>query len=302
MLGMPDASAKAARSGRRLQRPRYWAQARAENPLARFVPFSSLVGSHDVITRGGDYLRVWRLDGVPFECADEHLVAERHEALCSLLRNLAGGQWAIWMHRVHRAVGDELQHPRQAGFARDLSLAYQARLGQHRMMSNELYLSLVYRPNVSRVSRALQSRQRTREVIAASQAEALRVMEERSALVARVLRGFGPELLGLREHSGRWYSEVAEFMGYLVNGCWRAVPANPGPLYRTLPTARLSFGGDKLELRQGDQRRYAALVDIKEYADAVEPGILDSLLYEASEFIETQSFSILPRRDAICAT
>ena len=207
MLGMPDASAKAARSGRRLQRPRYWAQARAENPLARFVPFSSLVGSHDFITRGGDYLRVWRLDGVPFECADEHLVAERHEALCSLLRNLAGGQWAIWMHRVHRAVGDELQHPRQAGFARDLSLAYQARLGQHRMMSNELYLSLVYRPNVSRVSRALQSRQRTREVIAASQAEALRVMEERSALVARVLRGFGPELLGLREHSGRWRSE-----------------------------------------------------------------------------------------------
>ena len=76
--------------------PRYWKQARAENPLARFVPFSSLVSPHDVMTRGGDYLRVWRLDGVPFECADEHLIAERHEALCSLLRNLAGGQWAVW--------------------------------------------------------------------------------------------------------------------------------------------------------------------------------------------------------------
>ena len=74
-----------------------------------------------------------------------------------------------------------------------------------------------------------------------------------------------------------------------------------GPLYRTLPTARLSFGGDKLEIRQGNQRRYAALVDIKEYADAVEPGILNALLYEASEFIETQSFSLLPRRDAIRA-
>lgn len=301
MLGMSSAPAKAARSGRPVQRPRYWAQAGTENPLARFVPFSSLVGPYDVITRGGDYLRVWRLDGVPFECADEHLIAERHEALCSLLRNLAGGQWAIWMHRLHRAVGDELQHPRQAGFARDLSLAYQARLGQHRMMSNELYLSLVYRPNVSRVSRALQSRQRTREAIAAAQAEALRVMEERSALVARVLRGFGPELLGLREHGGRRYSEVAEFLGYLVNGRWHPIPMTAGPLYRTLPTARLSFGGDKLELRQGDQRRYAALVDIKEYADAVEPGILDALLYEASEFIETQSFSILPRREAMRA-
>jgi type IV secretion system protein VirB4 len=306
MLGMHRAAAAANGNGpsatrRPLPTPRYWKQARAENPLARFVPFSSLVSEHDVITRGGDYLRVWRLDGVPFECADEHLIADRHEALCSLLRNLAGGQWAVWTHRLHRVVSDALQHPHDEGFARDLSIAYQAKLAEHRMMSNELYLTLVYRPNVSRVSRALQSTKRSHEAIAAAQTDALRVMEERSALVARVLRGFGPELLGNRIDHGRCYSEVAEFLGYLANGCSQPIPATAGPLYRTLPTTRLSFGGDKLELRQGDARRYAALVDIKEYADAVQPGILNALLYEASEFIETQSFSILPRREAMRA-
>ena len=301
MLGMSRTNGADTRPGRGGFRPRHWARAQAENPLARFVPFSSLVSPHDVITRGGDYLRVWRLEGVAFECADEHQIGERHEALCSLLRNLAGGQWAVWTHRLHRVVSDSLQDPAQPGFARDLSQAYQAKLGERRMMSNELYLTLVYRPNVSRVSRALQSTQRTRAAIAEAQADALRVMEERTALVGRVLRGFGPELLGRREHRGRTYSEVAEFLGYLVNGYWRAIPMTAGPLYRTLPTARLSFGGDKLELRQGDKRRYAALVDIKEYADAVEPGILNALLYEASEFIETQSFSILPRREAMRA-
>ncbi len=304
MLGMSKEHGAAERPGRMggvAHRPRHWEQARAENPLARFVPFSSLVTPNDVITRGGDYLRVWRLDGVAFECADEHLIAERHEALCSLLRNLAGGQWAVWTHRLHRVVGDALQDPGAPGFARDLSIAYQAKLGERRMMSNELYLTLVYRPNVSRMSRALQSTQRSRATIAEAQADALRVMEERSALVGRVLRGFGPQLLGTRHERGRSYSEVAEFLGYLVNGCWRATPMAAGPLHRTLPTTRLSFGGDKLELRQGDRRRYAALVDIKEYADAVEPGILNALLYEASEFIETQSFSILPRREAMRA-
>jgi type IV secretion system protein VirB4 len=282
-------------------RPRYWAQASLENPLTRFVPSSSLVSPHVVITRGGDYLRAWRLDGVAFESADEHVIAERHEALCSLLRNLAGGQWAVWTHRVHRVVEDRLQDPPAPGFARDLSLAYHARLGEHRMMSHELYLTLVYRPNPSGVGRALRPARRTHEQIAVAQDEALRVMDERAALVARVLRGFGPEPLGLRQHGGRRYSALAEFLGYLVNGSWRPVPASAGPLYRNLPTSRLSFGGDKLELRHGDRNRYAALVDIKEYADAVEPGILDALLYEASEFIETQSFSILPRRDAMHA-
>ena len=301
MLGMSKRNGGADRLGQSDFRPRHWTQARTENPLARFIPFSSLVSSHDAITRGGDYLRAWRLDGIAFECLDEHLIAERHEALCSLLRNLAGGQWAVWTHRLHRVVSDALQEPPSPGFARDLSMAYHAKLGVRKMMSNELYLTLVYRPTLSRVSRALQSTQRTRETIAEAQVEALRVMAERSALVERVLRGFGPQLLGTRQHQGRSYSEVAEFLGYLVNGCWRAVPTAAGPLYRTLPTTRLSFGGDKLELRQGDTRRYAALVDIKEYADAVEPGILNALLYEASEFIESQSFSILPRREAMRA-
>ena len=126
-------------------------------------------------------------------------------------------------------------------------------------------------------------------------------MAEKSALVERLLRGFEPTLLGTVRRNGRDYSEVAEFLGYLVNGKHRPVPVHSGPLYRTLPTARLSFGTDKLEIRNGDERRYAAFVDIHEYADAVEPGVLNALLYERSEFIETQSFSILPRREAMRA-
>ncbi|MCC9597974.1 VirB4 family type IV secretion/conjugal transfer ATPase [Rubrivivax sp. JA1055] len=281
--------------------PRLWKQALAEHPLARVVPFSSLVGPHDVITRGGDYLRIWRLEGVPFECAEESVVTERHEAMCSLLRNLAGGQWAVWMHRLHRRVHDALADPAQPGFARLLPQAYQAKLAERPMMSNEVYLTLAYRPQASKVGRALQSTRRSREQIAGAQAEALRVIEEKAALVERTLRGFGPRCLGEREQHGRCYSEVAEFLGLLVNGHWRPVPRAAGPLFRTLPDTRLTFGGDKLELRHGADVRYAALVDIKEYADDVQPGILDTLLYEDSEFIETQSFSILPRREALRA-
>ena len=286
---------------RALARPRHWARAQTENPLTRFVPFSSLVSPNDVITRGGDYLRVWRLDGVPFECADEHTIAERHEAKCSLLRNLAGGQFAVWEHRLHRAIDDDLSLPRDPGFACDMAQAYNELLRGQRMMSNELYLTLVYRPTTSSVGRALQSTRRSREDIANAQANAIRVMDEKSALIGRVLRGFDPALLGTVTRNGREHSEVAEFLGYLINGQWRPVPKHSGPLYRTLPTARLSFGADKLEIRNGDERRYAAFVDIHEYADAVEPGVLNALLYERSEFIETQSFSILPRREAMRA-
>src|SRR5574337_907838 len=168
MLGKRNSESRAhgAWPRRPIQRPRYWAEARAENPLARFVPFSSLVSPHDVITRGGDYLRIWRLDGVPFECVDEPIIVERHEALCSLLRNLTGGQWAVWTHRIHRSVSDFLADPASPGFARDLSRAYHAKLARRPMMSNELYLTLLFRPRVSWVGHALQSTQRSRDAIA----------------------------------------------------------------------------------------------------------------------------------------
>jgi len=210
--GDPHASAPGNRAG---ARPRHWARAQSENPLTRFVPFSSLVSSVDVITRGGDYLRVWRLDGVAFECADEHTIAERHEAKCSLLRNLAGGQFAVWEHRLHRAIEDDMGLPTEPGFARDVAQAYGGLLRKQRMMSNELYMTLIYRPNASTVGRAFQSTRRTRREIANAQADAMRVMDEKSSLVQRVLRGFDPVLLGTVTRNGRDYSEVAEFLGYL---------------------------------------------------------------------------------------
>ena len=283
------------------RRPRHWLRTPYENPLSAFVPFSSLVSPVDVITRGGDYLRVWRLDGVAFECADERTIAEHHEAKCSLLHNLAGGQFAIWEHRLHRAVTDDMLVPADPGFARDLAHAYAQRLRAAPMMSSELYVTLVYRPHVAQVGREFRPTRRTREAIASTHAEAIRVLDEKTALVQRILRAFEPTLLGVARRGGRDYSEVAEFLGYLVNGLWREVPVHPGPLYRTLPTSRLSFGHDKLEIRSSEARRYAALVDLHEYADAVEPGVLNALLYERSEFIETQSFSVLPRREAMRA-
>lgn len=221
MAGVLESVAALGRRPRAPVGPRHWARAALENPLARYVPFSSLLTPHDVITRGGDFLRVWRLAGVPFECADEALVAERHEALCSLLRNLAGGQWAVWMHRLHRRMTDRLREPAEAGFARDLALAYHGALERQRMMSSELYLTLLYRAHPSRTARALQSTRRSREQIARAQAEALHLMDEKSALVERVLRGHTPQLLGSSERSGQRgpsRSELAAFLGQLVNG------------------------------------------------------------------------------------
>jgi len=171
---------------------RFLKEARAEPPLSRFIPWSSLVSSHDVLTRAGDWMRIWRLGGVAFECADENWIRERHEAKASLLRNLGGGQFAVWEHRVHRRMVDALTPPK-AGFAAALDRAYTARLAEKPFMSNELYLTIVYRPNAGLAK--LRRTAHTIADVARAHREARTAMEERTALVERTLREFEPELL-----------------------------------------------------------------------------------------------------------
>lgn len=281
--------------------PRYWKEAAQENNVSAFVSISAPVTEHDTITRNGDYLRVWRLAGVAFEAADEQTMSERHEAMCNVLSNLPAGQCAVYAHRIQRRTTDRLTDPQGPTFSAEFSRFYQDQLAAKPMMSKDLYYTMLYRPYPSDMARRLARGGRTRASIAAHQAENLAFMREKGAIVERILREFEPALLGVREEGGEVFWESGELFSFLINGAWQRVRFPEGPVWKTLPSCRLSFGGEKLELRNHQRKRYAALLDIKEYPSGVEPGTLGPLLYEDIEFVETQSFSSLTRRKAMAA-
>ena len=281
--------------------PRYWKSASAEANVADFVAVSAPVSEHDSITRDGDYLRVWRLEGVAFEASDPQVISDRHESLCNLLRNLPAGQCAVYAHRIQRRVTDRLAEPTAPNFSVEFSKFYQDSIASKPLMSKELYLTLLYRPHPSAMAKRLARGGRSKQSMVRATTDALAFMRDKGALVERTLRQFDPSLLGVREEGDEMFWEAGEFFGFLINGTWQSVRLPKGPAWTTLPTARLSFGGDKLEIRNVLRRRYVSMLDFKEYSSEVEPGTLGSLLYEDFEFIESQSFSILPRRQATAA-
>jgi type IV secretion system protein VirB4 len=278
--------------------PRYWRQAAKETSLADFVSISAPVSANDTITRDGDYLRTWRLEGIAFEAASPEVLSDRHESLCSLLSNLPAGQCAVYMHRLQRKVTDRLADPSAPPFSAQFSKAYQDGLAAKPYLNRELYITVLYRPFHSNMGRRFARAGATSDSIRAHKDAALEFMRDKGAIVERTLREFEPTLLGVREQGDDLFWEAGELYNYLINGTWRRIRFPKGPAWRTLPNARLLFGGDKLEIREGNRRRFVAMLDIKEYASDVEPGTLGSLLYEDAEFIETQSFASMTRRKA----
>jgi type IV secretion system protein VirB4 len=278
--------------------------AKAHKSLSEFVHASSMLSPHDVITPSGDYFRIYELSGLAFETAKADEVLAAHEALCTALRLVSGGHFAIWYHRMRRLRPEALPPVRGSLFAEAFDRAYSARLAERPFLATSFFITLIYRPAPTAMSRLTRSKARTLKDVAEQQRNALRELDEKGLALQRALAVYEPRLLGDRaDLDGRRHSEPAEFLGFLINGQW--IPQRSpvrGPLYKALPAARATFStsaNSGCVAVPGMQRRFMSLLDIQEYDSAVEPGCLDDLLTFESEWLETQSFSILPRSSAV---
>jgi len=284
-------------------------RARAEVPLSPYVPLGSHVADNVVRLRHhGDLLATWRVDGMSFETADPQHIADRKRSLHNFWNSLSGGQCAIWAHKVRRAVQLRADGQPPQAFARAFSERYNASLAggqaRHAQMVTELYLSIVYRPLHhlnGRLLRRLHSG--SLQALLARQRESLAALDELSERLQSSLHVYGPHRLSVVERDGRRYDEQAEFYGFLLNGVWEAVPYRDTRLAESLPVSRLHFGDQNglLELWHPQARRFAGLLDIQDYPRTSEPGMNNALLYSDYEYVETQSFSMLGKRDALDA-
>ncbi len=274
-------------------------------PVSEFVPFGAHIGPDVVkLKRSGDFVATWRLSGISFETQDAAAVAAAKEGLVNLLRSLGGGPFAIWSHKIRREVRERLDGLYENAFAARLNAEYYASFERHRQMRTELYLSLLYRPAVDAVpnpfGKLFGFGRCSLDDIQAANAEAVEALEDAAKMVERALEPYRPRRLATFNRGQVVYSELLSFYGYLVNGVWEDVPLRRAGIDQYLPTSRLHFGdlNGRLQIVHPAGQRFVGFLDIQDFPKWTESGCGNTILYADYEFIETQSFSILNRRDA----
>ncbi|HVZ34148.1 MAG TPA: VirB4 family type IV secretion/conjugal transfer ATPase, partial [Polyangiaceae bacterium] len=212
-------------------------------------------------------------------------------------RSIGSPNVAVWTHLIrHR------DHSYPAGkfndaFAACLNAHYRERIAGERLMRNDLYLSLVYRPT-SGAATGLTARFLTRsrpEGLKTEIREAIDACEKLRETVVAALAAYEPDVLGLYQKDRHCYSRVLEFLSHLIDGESRPVPLPRAPLHRVLGTSRPSFGLETLEFRTATHARLGAMLGIKEYATPSAPGMFNGLLSAPFPLILTQSFSFLKK-------
>jgi type IV secretion/conjugal transfer VirB4 family ATPase len=264
------------------------------------ISISSHIDRDTLMLRSGDIARIWKVGGISHEGAEAEDIQIRMDALNVLYRSLSSStNIALWVHNVRRRITDRLDADIENGFCRKLNDKYYDSFSGYRMMSNELYLTAIYRPFTSKAARNFHKAGRSLEDIEAAIREALRIMNDIGNTIESSMKLYDVETLGIYLENGIKFSRATEFLAYLINGKWQKIPVPKGPLYAYIQTNRIFIGNEIIEIRMPDGTgRYASMLDIKDFPDTTEPGKLNLLLYEDYEYIFTQSLSFMAKRDA----
>ena len=272
--------------------------------ISEFIPFSTHVSPSVLKTTGGDYLLVWHLGGLPFVGREEWEIEHRHNTFNRMLQTLRAPDFvnvAFWVHDVRRKrrIKDNSQF--EQAFNQQISDAYFEALSSQKIMQNELYLTMIYRPVVTG-KRFVEKSTNTIQ-LQSEQDQAVGKIQELAGNVEAVLKDYSPYRLGMYDASnGIVFSEALEFFGYLLNRIDEPVPVLQSPVHSYLPVSRHMFSdktGDFIINTPNGVNHFGAILNIKEFTDGTYPGILNGLKYLDFDYVITHSFSPMGRQDAL---
>jgi type IV secretion system protein VirB4 len=275
-----------------------------DTPISEFVPISTHVSPTVVKTTGGDYMLAWSLGGLPFVGREQWELEHRHNTFNRLLQTLRAPDFtnvAFWVHDVRRRRRICSEHRFEQRFNQDLADAYFGALSAQKLMRNELYLTMLYRPVVA--GRRFAERSADIARLQVEQDQAVARLLELAGNVEAVLKDYAPTRLGMYEAAnGVVFSETLEFFGYLLNRVDEPVPVLSAPACAYLPVSRHMFSdrtGDFVIGTPAGENQFGAVLNIKEYTESTWPGILNGLKYLDCEYVITHSFSPMGRQDAL---
>jgi type IV secretion system protein VirB4 len=167
------------------------------------------------------------------------------------------------------------------------------------MLVNELYLTIVYRPQPVKFSQWLDRFGKKDHELREKQLEEIQTLNDLGGAAMASLDRYEPELLGCYEKNGVMFSELLEFLAFLVDGEWRRFPLPRAEIKDILCTSRPFFGkGGMMALSGPTRTQYAGILAIQDYPATTFPGILNGLLAMPFELVLTQSFTFLSKAHA----
>lgn len=171
---------------------------RKEPSFMKYIPYSYHVTDSVISTTNGDYLTIYKLSGRSHDCASAAELLKWHEDLNQMLKSVGSENVKFWTHMHHRQVEDYPESNHQLAFPRMLNKSLRKKVSDVPLMTNDLYLTVVYNPVGDVTQKAFSAFEKaSRQDLVDIQEECLTAMEEITELMDQGLRAYGATRLGI---------------------------------------------------------------------------------------------------------
>ena len=263
------------------------------------LPYLRHLDDITLITRDGLLVQVLKIEGFPFETAEDAELNYRKQLRDTLLRSVASSRLAVYHHVVRRAVRPVIGGEPEDAFSRELSEAWRVSLEQRRLFVNDLYLTLVRRPLQGKAGWL---ERLVRPPAGPSQSDLQQELRQLNAAresFVVALAPYGSQALGVERDRGARFSQPCAFLNSLIGGELTPVATPQGDVGHLLGDRRLTFGLDAVEVTGAGGPHYAAIISIKDYPQRSAPGLLDGVLRLPHALTLSESFGFVDRQVAL---
>jgi type IV secretion system protein VirB4 len=274
-----------------------------------FIPYLQQIDETTVLLKDHSLLKVIKLDGYPFETADDEDVDINKSIRNQLFKSVSSGNFALNFHIIRRKENN-VDNPFFADRVENYFADYVRKRWKQKNINkssfvNELYITIIRRSDkklelLNDLWRKFTGKG-AKEGLISDLKIAYEELDEMTNRMLISLRNYSPNVLGIRKTKTAVFSEVLTFLSKIVN-CGLVNSDIELPNTRVdefLPIYRMYFGHKAIEVVTPTGSHYAGIVSLKEYGQNTSAGMLDSFLQIPYELIITQTFQFVNRQVAI---
>jgi type IV secretion system protein VirB4 len=269
-----------------------------------FIPYLCHFNESTILTKKNDLVSFIRIEGFPFEAADDAEIDSKKEIRNNVFKAMTGGNFSIYIHTIRKKHASYPNGEFENDFANALNKQWKAKNAPEYVFLNEHYISIVRKNSsiANMMSNIAAQLNKDEDNSDTNQAliDAYNELAENVEKVLQSFNGYNAKLLEVKKEGDAYYCEMLEFTGMLTNGLQKQKYLVPKTtIDRYFQTTRIYTSRKAIECHSYDETKYMGIVSLKNYRPSTHAGLLDTFLTLPFELVITQSFSYMDKSSAI---
>lgn len=265
------------------------------------IPYACHYDDHNLLTKNGELIQVIKIEGYSKEMINiEEELDLRAIIRKAILDNVKDQKVAIWFHTMRRKRNLDPINYYSWTFAQDTHDSWSEKNHWRDKFVNELYITILYDSDnydmqksflLSLFPKMLKSRHLKRLE------EKSKILNETILKMLNTLKVFGGKRLKVVHDRFGVHSEILEFLTKIICLQSRRIALPIQGIDSVFHQSKIAFGGSALEIFNGTDKHYAAMLSLKEYHEFSSKA-LDKFLRISTEYVISQTLNFVDSKEA----